>query len=100
MEGNKKTINVEISNITEAQAIALEDMFRTWMSLGSLGCSRWTSFYADGDGNFRPKIKVNGKNAEYAEVISDDMRKELWDNNEYRIDYDSIAWRLRDISKQ
>ena len=56
-----KTINVEISNITEAQAIALEDMFRTWVSLGNNGSSRWTCFYADGDGNFRPSIKVDGK---------------------------------------
>ena len=42
MAQQTKTINVEISNITEAQAIALEDMFRTWMSLGDMGASRWT----------------------------------------------------------
>lgn len=96
MEQQTKTINVEISNITEAQAIALEDMFRTWMSLASMGRSRWTCFYADGDGNFRPKIKVDGKDAEYApdEIITDEMRKEIWDKDEYRIDFDSIAWKL------
>ena len=91
-----KTINVEISNITEAQAIALEDMFRTWVSLGNNGSSRWTCFYADGDGNFRPSIKVDGKDAEYAEVITDELRKALWDSDEYRIDFDSIAWKIRD----
>ena len=94
MAQQTKTINVEISNITEAQAIALDDMFRTWMSLGDMGASRWTCFYADGDGNFRPKIKVDGRDAEYAEEITDDLRKVLWENDEYRIDYDSIAWKL------
>lgn len=95
-----KTINVEISNITEAQAVALEDMFKTWMFLGNLGSSRWTSFYADGDGNFRPEIKVDGRDAEYATVIDDEMRKEMWENNEYRIDFDSIAWKLNQIKNK
>lgn len=92
-----KKIIVEIDNITEAQAIALEDMFRTWVYLGAVGSSRWTSFYADGDGNFRPKIKVDGKEAQFApnNIITDVMRKDMWQNNEYRIDFDDVAWKLR-----
>ena len=96
-----KTINVEISNITEAQAIALEDMFSTWIYLGEIGSSKWTCFYADGDGNFRPKIEVDGNEAQFAptEIITNEIRKTLWDNGEYRIDFDSIAWKLNNQNK-
>jgi hypothetical protein len=91
-----KTINVKISNITEAQAIALEDMFSTWIYLGNIGSSKWTCFFADGDGNFRPKIEVNGNEAQFAptKIISNEVRKTLWDNGEYRIDFDYIASKL------
>jgi hypothetical protein len=94
-----KTINVKIENITEAQAIALEDMFRTWVSLGKIGSSRWTSFYADGDGNFRPNIKVDGKDAEYSSLISEEVRNKMWEKEEYRIDFDYIASKLYNQNK-
>ena len=86
-----KTI-IEIEGLTEAQEIAIEDMLKTWESLGGMGSSRWTSFYADGDGNFRPKIKINGKKPQYTTLLN---RKNLWENDEYRIDFDTIAWALR-----
>jgi hypothetical protein len=92
-----KTINVEIKNITHAQAIALEDMFKTWVDLGKIGSSRWTSFYADGDGNFRPNIKVNGKDAEYSSLINEEMRNKMWEKGEYRIDFDMIGWKLNNL---
>lgn len=94
----KVKLTVEIENIDKAQAIALEDMFRTWVALGSMGGSRWTAFFADGDGNFRPKIKVNGQDAQYApdDVIDDNFRKNyIWDGDEYRIDFDSLYDKLR-----
>ena len=96
-----KTINVEISNITEAQAIALEDMFSTWIYLGKIGSSKWTCFYADGDGNFRPKIEVDGNEAQFAptKIISNEIRKTLWNNDEYRIDFDYIACKLNNQNK-
>ena len=94
-----KTINVEIENITDAQAIALEDMFRTWVNLGNLGSSRWTSFYADGDGNFRPKIKVDGKDAKFSDLIDEEMRNKMWKENEYKIDFDMIGWKLNNQNK-
>lgn len=96
-----KTINVEISNITEAQAIALEDMFSTWIYLGEIGSSKWTCFYADGDGNFRPKIEVDGNEAQFAptKIISNEIRKTLWNNDEYRIDFDYIACKLNNQNK-
>ena len=94
-----KTINVEIQNITDAQAIALEDMFRTWVGLGNIGASRWTSFYADGDGNFRPSIKVDGKDAEFSPLIDEKMRNKMWEEGEYIIDYDMLACKLNNQNK-
>ena len=103
-------MNVEIDNLTEPQVIALEDMFRTWIQLGKLGMSRYTAFYADGDGNFRPKITVNEKEPEFTNLINrDDLWKsikikvvtkttgeEVWEGDSaYIIDFDDIAWALR-----
>ena len=58
----KMDMTIELKGLTKAQAIAIEDMMATWNSLGIMGSSRWTAFYADGDGNFRPEIIVNGRN--------------------------------------
>jgi hypothetical protein len=117
-EKDKKTLNIEISNLTEAQAIALEDMFRQWTYLGNIGASRWTAFFADGDGNFRPHITVNGSEPQFTDKINTffGQDKNVWktvqlplpkrDNNKetewrkeyefYMIDFDTIAWKLRD----
>ena len=86
------TLDIKIENLTEAQAIAIEDMFQTWVSLGSAGFSRWTCFFADGDGNFRPKITVNGNPPVATTLLRDDQK---WQGDEYRIDLDTIAWLLR-----
>jgi len=85
-------IIVEFDNITEPQAIALEDLFKTMEWCGNIGTSRWTSFYSDGDGNFRPKILIDGEKPKFTELIE---RDKLWKDNEYRIDFDAIAWKLR-----
>ena len=63
-------MKIEIENLTEEQAIALEDMLATWQWLGSSGASRWTAFYADGDGNFQPKITIDGRNPEKTNIIN------------------------------
>ena len=86
-------MTIEINNLTPAQAIALEDMLATWAHLGSLGSSRWTAFFADGDGTFRPKIKVDGRKPEFTTLMK---REEKWHGEEYRIDFDTIAWRLHE----
>ena len=84
---------IEIENLTKAQKIALEDMFATMVNLGNIGGSRWVCFYSDGDGNFRPKITVDGKKPEFTKLLT---KEDKWKNNEYRIDFDKIAWLLRD----
>jgi len=84
---------IEINNLTKPQRIALEDMLKTWLHLSSLGGSRWTCYYADGDGNFHPKIKIDGRDPKYTDLIKD-RRERVWKNDEYRIDFDMIAWAL------
>lgn len=90
----KRKITVEIDNLTEAQEIALNDLFATWQSLGSMGASRWTAFFADGDGDFRPKITINGEKPKYTELLD---REKLWKGDEYRIDFDGVGWALQAI---
>lgn len=88
------------ANVTEAQALALELMCETWNRLGSWGSSRFVAFYADGDGNFQPKARIE-KPPEFRE-LTDDMRKAaLKITSEpmrelHAIDFDPIAWKLRD----
>ena len=93
----KRKIAVEIDNLTEAQEIALNDLFATWVTLGSWGSSRWTAFFADGDGDFRPKVTVNGEKPKTTELID---RDKLWQGDEYRIDFDAIGWALEAKSEK
>lgn len=90
---DKITVHIKIKNLTIAQSIALEDMLATWQQLGGLGASRWTSFFADGDGNFHPKVLYNGHKPNKTELLDED---DVWKGSDYRIDFDSIAWKLHD----
>ena len=85
----RRTVWVRISNLTEPQVQALESLFQQWVELGSMGASRWTAFYADGDGNFRPRITVNGHRPRFSPYLTD-----AWKGHELRIDFDSIAWKM------
>jgi hypothetical protein len=61
-----------------------------------LGASRWTAFFADGDGDFRPKITVNGEKAKFTDLLP---REQIWKegyHGDYRIDFDWIGWKLRE----
>ena len=87
-------MSVRIENVTEAQAIAIESLLATWMSLGRMGGSRWTAFYADGDGNFRPRIEVDGHEARHTDLIP--AKGGYWKGDEYRIDFDIVSRLLRE----
>ena len=101
----KRKIVVEIDNLTKAQEIALNDFFANWQSLGSMGSSRWTAFYADGEGDFRPKITINGEKPKYTDLLE---KGATWRKDEiigdkfatgqaYAIDFDWIGWKLQAI---
>jgi hypothetical protein len=93
LKNKKVRAIIVIKNLTVAQSIALEDMMATWQGLGSMGCSRWTSFFADGDGNFRPEISFNGYVPQTTELLEEGQ---TWEGGEYRIDFDTIGWKLHD----
>jgi hypothetical protein len=53
-------LNIEIDNITQSQAAAIEDMLALWSELGEQNASRWVAFFANGHEGFAPIIKVEG----------------------------------------
>jgi hypothetical protein len=91
-----RKITVEIDNLTEAQEIALNDLFATWQQLGSWGSSRDTTFFADGDGDFRPKILINGEKPKFTDLLPRDKMWVEGDHGAYRIDFDWIGWKLQE----
>ena len=93
LRDKRLTAVIQIRNLTVPQSIALEDMMATWMQLGSAGASRWTSFFADGDGNFRPEILYNGHTPQKTRFLEE---KDTWFGSNYKIDFDSIGWKIHD----
>ena len=55
-------LSIEIDNLTEAQALAIEEYLAVWNFIGKeKDMSLWTSFFADGLRDFSPEITVNGR---------------------------------------
>jgi len=61
---NIMKIKIEIDNLTEGQAIAIEEFFAVWQFLNEKNMSIWTAFFVDCQGKFIPSIKVNGHKPE------------------------------------
>lgn len=88
LEKQKSSLTITINNLSEAQKIAIEDLMATWVSLGSMGGSRWTSFFADGDGDFRPNITVNYLVPKFFDKWD---RKNLWKSGDYQISPNRVS---------
>jgi hypothetical protein len=93
LKNKKITATIRVCNLTIAQSIALEDMMATWVQLGNAGASRWTSFFADGDGNFHPQILYNGHTPKKTHFLEEE---DTWIGSDYKIDFDSIGWKIHD----
>lgn len=66
--------------------------------LGAIGASRWTAFYSDGDGNFRPKILVDGRKPQPCHLTNAKKRwRKVLQEEVYALDFDEIAWALREV---
>lgn len=106
IERKKQTLTIKLEDVSQADAIALMKMFKYMQYLGAVGSSRMCSFYADGDGSFRPKVSF-----EYPEDLPDlpEISGEVeWDKEtrtlkgaiskqfagDFVIDSDSIAWEI------
>mgnify|MGYP006871033157 FL=1 len=99
-------INVEFDNLTEAQAIALEEYFAVWMFLKEKKMSMWTSFFPDCAIDFSPVIKVNGDDPKRfmkdiglrvgkVKFVTDEGEIE---DDMYLLDYERISKALEDES--
>jgi hypothetical protein len=99
---NSKKLIIEIDNLTEEQELAIKELLYNWEYSGIIGGSYWTAFFADGDSNFKPKIKVNGK-----KINSNKIAKEcgiirqpiILSNKDFAIDYDCLAWKLSEYNE-
>ena len=94
----RTSVRIKIDNLTRPQAKAIEDMLHQWGALAGIGSSRWTAFFADGDGNFHPRISFNGRNPESSgkgkwQTLT---YKDGYPDEFYTIDYDWIAWTERE----
>jgi hypothetical protein len=98
---------VKIYGLSTAQRIAIEQLFFTWTMLGKVGASRWTAFFADGDGNFHPDIRCGElfyKQCRQSDLLSSNEHKTMWheldDKEIYCVDFDQIAWKLYKTKEQ
>ena len=73
---DKVTLNVTITNLDQSTADDFLKMFAFMEWCGSVGTGRTMQAYFDGDGHFRPSIKVEGVDLKKIELnISDEDKK-------------------------
>lgn len=95
MRNHTVDMTINLRGLTIPQAAAMRAMFQTMRSLGGMGSSRWVSFYADGDGNFRPRPTYRfSAHRQLIKGLSEGAGK--WEDGDYRVDFDSIAWKMSD----
>jgi hypothetical protein len=95
---------ITIDNIEQDNAIALIKMFKYMQYLGNIGSSRMCSFFADGDGSFRPKISFDYPEelpeVEIDSVVEYDRETKKYNKDvrmssgDFVIDPDAIAWKI------
>ena len=88
-------LNIEIDNVSEGQAKAIEDMLAVWLLLVEKEKGRWVSMFINGTAGFNPDIKVNGKDPErYLDNIGprwNTINKDTEEEDEvYFLDYERI----------
>ena len=70
-EDGTVTLNVTISNIDQETADDFLKMFAFMEWCGAVGSGRSFKAYFDGDGHFRPKIKVEGIDLKDVDLTGD-----------------------------
>jgi hypothetical protein len=57
-------VNITIDNLTESQAVAIEELLAGWELIGDSGeITIWTGFFCDSKKDWNPKIKINRRKA-------------------------------------
>lgn len=99
MSDDRVILTATIANLTPAQAVAVQAMLEYWQYLGAIGSSRHVSFMADGDGNFRPKVKVSFDNSPWGDKSPEECERlkalALVRQEPPAFDFDPVAWELR-----
>lgn len=94
---NRNRLTIILDHISVPQAIAFKKFFEFMQTTGQVGSSRWAAYFADGDGDFKPKIvafyhdKTLAESEKKMQII-----EHIKDEEVIGIDYDSIAWELRE----
>ena len=109
MKRKEQRLVITIDNVSQADAIALIKMFKYMQYLGSVGSSRMCSIYADGDGEFHPKVSFNYpqelpevpeidgivKYVKETETTKGHLKgNPISSEGDFAIDSDSIAWKI------
>jgi hypothetical protein len=76
-EDGKVTLKVTISNIDQETADDFLKMFAFMEYCGNVGTARTMRGFFDGDGHFRPDIKVEGVDLEKIDLGLTDDNKEI-----------------------
>lgn len=71
------TLNVSISNIDQSTAADFLKMFAFMEYCGNVGTARTFRGFLDGDGHFRPSIKVEGVDLKKIDLGLEDKDKEI-----------------------
>lgn len=105
LKRKESTLYITLENVSQADAIALIKMFKYMQRLGNVGSSRMCSFFADGDGSFRPKVsfvypeelpevpEITGE-VEYDKKTKSYNRTYEVSDGDFLIDSDEIAWKI------
>jgi hypothetical protein len=105
MKRKDQKLIITLENISQADAIALIKMFKYMQYLGNVGASRMCSFFADGDGSFRPKVSFEypeelpevpevDSEVEYDKVTKKHNMNYQTSEGDFIIDSDEIAWKI------
>ena len=76
-EKDEVEMHLDITNITPEQKQELLELFSTIDILGGLGSSRSFTVFVDGDGAFRAKIKIDGKDPKVKDLENNKRYKDL-----------------------
>lgn len=81
-------MTIKLKNIPTRDAVGLKLLFEHFQRLGELGASRWCSYFADGDGAFRPKVEFEFS-SEIPETTTKGYERGEW---VFRLDSDHIEF--------
>lgn len=106
---DRRTVKIEINNLTEAQALAVEELMAVWQFISDKKFLYWTAFLVDGFVDWSPKISVNGKTPERymgdiglrsGKVKFEQADGSLLDEEMYFLDYYKIHKSLEENNKE